>query len=147
MSRGIEEQEKQFILIIQGPQNTQMGIILNRAVRLEEIPITAIERLGEQYVVQYCDRILSLIDLHLVFAGEMRELRNSKSESETLSVVVITKGENYNIGLVVEKLLDVVEETLSVKASANRPGVQCYATVQGQITEILDLEAIVKVRE
>jgi two-component system, chemotaxis family, sensor kinase CheA len=140
----IEEEEKQFILIIQGAQNTRMGIVLDRAVRLEKIPLKAIERLGDRYVVQYRDCILSLIDLHLVFTGEKRELTTLESDDETLSVVVITKDENYSIGLIVEKLIDVVEETLTVKAPANRPGVKCYATVRGQITEILDLEAIAR---
>jgi two-component system, chemotaxis family, sensor kinase CheA len=150
-----QEQQKQFILIIKGPQDTRMGIILNHAIRLEEIPITAIERLGEQYVVQYCGRILSLIDLHLIFTGKIREITKLQSDCvalpaaarETLSVVVVTLNENYTVGLIVDKILDVVEETLTVKASASRSGVQCYATVQGQITEILDLEAIVKIKQ
>lgn len=134
--------EKQFILIAEGPQNTRMGIVLDRAIRLEEIPIKAIEKLGEQYVVQYRDRILSLIDLHLIFAGEKRELTKLKNNEESLAVIVVTLDENQSIGLVIEKFLDVVEETLIVKAAASRPGVKCYATVQGQVTEILDLEAI-----
>jgi two-component system, chemotaxis family, sensor kinase CheA len=139
---AIEEQEKQFILIAEGPQNTRMGIVLDRAVRLEEIPLKTIERLGEQYVVQYRDRILALIDLHLIFAGEKRELTKLKNNEESLAVIVVTLDENQSIGLVIEKFLDVVEETLIVKAAASRPGVKCYATVQGQVTEILDLEAI-----
>ncbi|MGL5943669.1 MAG: chemotaxis protein CheW [Waterburya sp.] len=134
--------EKQFILIAEGPQNTRMGIVLDRAIRLEEIPIKTIEKLGEQYVVQYRDRILSLIDLHLIFAGEKRELTKLKSNEESLAVIVVTLDENQSIGLVIEKFLDVVEETLIIKAAASRPGVKCYATVQGQVTEILDLEAI-----
>jgi two-component system, chemotaxis family, sensor kinase CheA len=143
---AIEEQEKQFILIAEGPQNTRMGIVLDRAVRLEEIPIEAIEKLGEQYVVQYRDRILSLIDLHLIFAGEIRELTNLKNNQESLAVIVVTLNDNHSIGLIIEKFLDVVEETLTIKAPASRPGIKCYATVQGQVTEILDLEAIAEIK-
>jgi two-component system chemotaxis sensor kinase CheA len=139
--------EKQFILIAEGLQNTRMGIVLDRAVRLEEIPIKAIEKLGEQYVVQYRERILALIDLHLVFAGEIRELTNLKNNEESLAVIVVTLDENQSISLVIEKFLDVVEETLVIKAAASRPGVKCYATVQGQVTEILDLEAIAEISQ
>jgi two-component system chemotaxis sensor kinase CheA len=139
--------EKQFILIAEGPQNTRMGIVLDRAVRLEEIPIKAIEKLGEQYVVQYRDRILTLIDLHLVFAGEIRELTNLKNNEESLAIIVVTLNDNHSIGLVIEKFLDVVEETLTVKAAASRLGVKCYATVQGQVTEILDLDAIAEISQ
>jgi two-component system chemotaxis sensor kinase CheA len=139
--------EKQFILIAEGLQNTRMGIVLDRAVRLEEIPIKAIEKLGEQYVVQYRDRILTLIDLYLIFVGEKRELTKLKNNEESLAVIVVTLDENQSIGLVIEKFLDVVEETLVIKAAASRPGVKCYATVQGQVTEILDLEAIAEISQ
>lgn len=80
--------------------------------------------------------------MHLIFAGEKRELTKLKSNEESLSVIVVAFDENHSIGLVIEKFLDVVEETLIIKAAASRPGVMCYATVQGQVTEILDLEAI-----
>jgi two-component system chemotaxis sensor kinase CheA len=124
-----------------------MGIVLDRAIRLEEIPIKAIEKLGEQYVVQYRDRILALIDLHLIFAGEKRELIKLKNNEESLAVIVVTLDENQSIGLVIEKFLDVVEETLIIKAAASRPGVKCYATVKGQVTEILDLDAIAEISQ
>jgi len=137
-------EEQQLILIVEGPDKTRMGIPLNYAARLEKITLTAIEQLGEEYLVQYRDRILSLIDLHRIFAGRQRQLTQLNDGQETLWVVVINVDADYSIGLVVDQILDIVEHPLTIKRTASRPGVKYYATVQGLVTEILDIDAIVQ---
>ncbi|HEY9624707.1 MAG TPA: chemotaxis protein CheA [Crinalium sp.] len=136
----VEESDRPLILIVLGPQNSRLGICLTHATRLDMISRDRIEQVGGQYVMQYRDRIVSLIDLEVVFSGTARPLSEF---ADIVAVVVIAFDENHTIGLVVHQILDIVEESLSVTGAANRPGMQCYATVQGQITEILDLNAIV----
>jgi two-component system, chemotaxis family, sensor kinase CheA len=135
---------KQLILMVEGPDKTRMGIPLKYAARLEKIPPTAIEQLGEQYLVQYRDRILSLIDLYPLFTGRKRQLTQQREQEETLWVVALDVNADCSVGLVVEKILDIVEDALTVKRTASRFGVKYYATVEGLITEILDIDAIVK---
>jgi two-component system, chemotaxis family, sensor kinase CheA len=136
----IELSDRQLILIVTGPQNLRMGIRLTHATRLEMVPSARIDQVGDQYLMQYRDRIVSLIDLQTVFSGTAYPLAEFE---EFVSIVVITLDHEHTIGLIVHQILDIVEEAIAVTGSANRPGVQCYATVQGQITEILDLNAIV----
>ncbi len=136
----VELTERQLILMVLGPQNLRMGILLTHTTRLEMIPRTMIDQVGDLYLMKYGDRIVSLIDLQKVFTGTPHPLDEFK---EFISIVVITLNDDHTVGLIVEQILDIVEESLSVTGLANRPGVQCYATVQGQITEILDLNAIV----
>ncbi|HTL90335.1 MAG TPA: chemotaxis protein CheA [Leptolyngbya sp.] len=136
----IEPSDRQLILLVLGQQNSRFGIILAQATRLEMIPSTTIEQVGEQYLMQHHDRIVSLIDLQTVFTGNTRALSEFE---ETLSIVVITLDHDRTVGLIVHQILDIVEESLTITGTANRPGVQYYAAVQGQITEILDLDAIV----
>lgn len=136
----VEANDRQLILIILGPQNSRMGIPLTQSTRLEMLPSAQIEQVGQQYLMQYRDRIVSLIDLQSVFTGETCALHEFE---EVIPIVVITLNENRTIGLIVQKILDIAEEALTVVGAANRAGSQCYATVQGQITEILDLDAIV----
>ncbi|NJR63287.1 MAG: chemotaxis protein CheA [Cyanobacteria bacterium CRU_2_1] len=135
-----DQRDRQLILIVLGPQNSRLGICLTHATRLEMISSEKIEQIGAQPVMQYRDRIVSLIDLETVFTGISRPL----SEFEAVvSVVVIALDEHATVGLIVHQMLDIVEDSLTVTGAASRPGVQCYATVQGQITEILDLQALV----
>ncbi len=140
-----ESNDRQLILTILGPQNSRMGIVLTQATRLETVPTAAIEQVGEQYLMQYRDSIVTLIDLQAVFTGTPRPLAEFE---ETIEIVVVTldssetNGVDRKIGLIVQQILDVVEESITVTGAANRPGVQYYATVQNQITEILDLKAL-----
>ena len=48
------------------------------------------------------------------------------------------------VGLVVRRILDVVEETIAARAPASRPGVLFTAVIQGRVTEFLDIEAIIR---
>ncbi len=133
--------DRQLILIMLGPQNVRMGILLTHATRLEILPSTVIERVGDQYLMQYRDRIVSLIDLQAVCTGMV----SSPAEfAEFVSIVIITLDGDRTVGLIVHQILDIVEEAITVTGAATRPGVTCYATVQGHITEMLDLNAIVE---
>lgn len=136
----VSQDDRQLILIVHGPQKSRMGICLTHATRLEMIPGERIETIGDQYLMQYRDRIVSLIDLEVVLTRTHRPL---PALEEVVPVVVITLDEHFTIGLMVHQILDIAEETLTITGAANRPGIQCYATVQGQITEILDLPAII----
>jgi two-component system, chemotaxis family, sensor kinase CheA len=135
-----QEQNRQLILIFLGPHNTRMGIVLSQATRLETLPKTQIEQVGQQYLMQYRDRIVSLIDLQSVFGAERRPLEQF---DESLSVVVMTLDNDRHVGLIVNQILDIVEDSLTRTNVSDQLGVQCYTTLQGQITEILNLREMI----
>lgn len=142
---AIEEdaQECQLVLLVKASQGSPMGILMTQATRLESIPINKIEQVGEQFLMQYRDLIVSLIDLPALLSGVPRLAQLNQELDDHLWVVVITL-EDRTIGLIVDAIVDIVEASLGVTSLANRPGVQYYATVKGQITEILDLREIVE---
>lgn len=136
---------RQLVLLVQAAQGSPLGILMNRATRLETIPISQIERVGDRYLMQYRDRIVALIDLSALLSNTPRSLDRLNAElNDPLSIVVITLDDERTVGLVVDAIVDIVEESLGVTSAANRPGVQYYTTVKGQITEILDLMEIVE---
>jgi hypothetical protein len=61
--------------------------------------------------------------------------------SETVQVVVFA-GKGRRVGLVVERILDIAEETLVARSPARRSGVLFTAVIQGRVTEFLDVEGI-----
>ncbi|MBI4783092.1 MAG: chemotaxis protein CheA [Oscillatoriophycideae cyanobacterium NC_groundwater_1537_Pr4_S-0.65um_50_18] len=128
---------QQLILLIEGPQRSRMGIPMLAAVRLETFLSSNLERVGNQDLVRYRDQILPLIDLQQVFGG-------SVPEREELSVVVVALSASHNVGIIVDRILDIVEDSLSFKGAATRPGVSFCASIQDQVTEILDIDAIVE---
>jgi two-component system, chemotaxis family, sensor kinase CheA len=126
-----------LVLLVEGPQHARMGLPMLAAVRLETFAASNIERVGNQALVRYLDHILPLIDLYQVFGGRM-------PDQEDLSVVVVTLSARSHVGIIVDRILDIVEDALGLKGAATRPGISFCASIQGQVTEILDIEAIVK---
>jgi two-component system chemotaxis sensor kinase CheA len=122
--------------------------------RLEEFPRSALERVGPQQVVQYRNEILPLIDVSRALRQRRSNSRNRKFNSERRASrlpaargndnvqVVVYAGNGRRVGLVVDRILDIAEEALVSRSSANRPGVLCSAVIQGRVTEFLDVEGI-----
>lgn len=132
-----ETLDRQLILLVEGPEKARMSIPMLSAVRLETFPLSAIERVGNQALVKYHDRILPLIDLYQVFGG-------SVPDREELAVVVVALSASSSVGIIVERIVDIVEDALSFKGAATRPGVRFCASIQDQVTEMLDIDAIVE---
>jgi two-component system chemotaxis sensor kinase CheA len=131
-----------------------MAIPLHLVARLEEFPRSVLEHAGTQDVVQYRDEILPLVHVSRVLRRRHRAGRNGKAAKpraegaetaadDTVQVVVYA-GKGRRVGLVVGRILDIVEETLGARSPANRPGVLFTAVVQRQVTEFLDIEGIIR---
>ncbi|MBD2526415.1 chemotaxis protein CheA [Nostoc sp. FACHB-133] len=139
---------RQTILLFEGPEGARMGIPLTIAFRLEEILCSAVEKVGNQDVVQSYGKILPLIDLNKVFSqsyeNDLRD-RTKATVAETLQIVIVSPSLELSVGLVVERILDIIEEPLTITGVSSRPGVLLCAVFQGQITEILDIEAVIRI--
>lgn len=102
-------------------------------------------------MVQYRGEILPLM-----FLSEMLEERRSQSRraaapaksaiSDRLQGIVYSS-EGKRVGLVVERILDIVEEAVQVKAPASRFGVLFTAVIEGRVTELLDMPALLQAFE
>jgi two-component system, chemotaxis family, sensor kinase CheA len=127
----------QSILLIEGPDQARMGIPMLSALRLETFPAAAQEQIGNQEIVRYRDRILPLIELHPIFGSTV-------PDREELAVVVVTLQSGSDVGIIVDRVLDIVEDSLNFKGAATRPGIRFCANIQNQVTEMLDIDAIVE---
>ncbi|MEA5623594.1 chemotaxis protein CheW [Nostoc sp. UHCC 0251] len=138
--------DRQIILLFEGPQGARMGIPLAIAFRLEEILVSAVEKVGNQDVFQSYGQILPLIDLCKVF-GDRNHFNDEAlaTVAETLQIIIVSPYSELSVGLVVDRILDIVEETVTIKGIPSRPGVLFCAVIQGQITEILDIETVIQI--
>jgi two-component system chemotaxis sensor kinase CheA len=60
-----------------------------------------------------------------------------------VQVVVCARPER-SVGLVVERILDIAEQDNDTRGPASRRGVECLAVIQGQVTEMLDVETLIR---
>ena len=138
--------DRQTILLFEGPQGARMGIPLAIAYRLEEILASAVEKVANQNVFQSYGQILPLIDLYKIFGNRDRFNDEALATvAETLQIIIVSPYSELSVGLVVDRILDIVEEPLSIKGIPSRPGVLFCAVIQGQITEILDIETVIRI--
>ena len=144
------EEPPQQLLLVQGPDARRIAISLANVCRLEEISPTILERVGKQHVIQYREQIVPLIDISYVFGGVTNNgyisqtiADEESAKDEKLRIVVVSlDGEKY-VGLVVERVLDIVEQVIEVKGGATQEGILYCAVIQGQVTEIIDLPSVI----
>ena len=115
-----------------------MAIPLSIVARLEEFPRESVERAGDREVVQYRDKILPLVRLASVLGEDVSEAHDTP-----VQVVVYNVGDR-RFGLVVERILDIVEERYTLQQVEAKLGVQGSAVIQQRVTDILDVPAIIR---
>lgn len=130
--------DKQTLLIFGLGEKGRMAIPLSMVARLEEFKRSDIEKSGDQEVVQYRGEILPLICLSKILLGEA-----TSTEKETLQAIVYTQNDR-SVALVADKILDIVEENITVERGSNRKGTLGTVVVQDLVTDLLDAEAIVR---
>jgi two-component system chemotaxis sensor kinase CheA len=122
----------QRLLVIRAPSGDRSAIPLEAVARLEELRSDSIERSGRDEVVQYRGALLPLVRL----PGDPREDRG-------LLPVVVCADEERLVGIVVGQVEDIVEQELELYGSTH-PGARTgCAVIQGKVTTILDVAAIV----
>ncbi len=120
-------------LLVTAVGERRVAIPLDTVTRLEEFPRERIERAGAREVVQYRGQILPLVRLsHLLGAyGE-------EPEGETVSVVVYSEGPR-SVALVVDRIVDIAENSTTARRDAEEDGLVGTAVIQQRVTELLDV--------
>jgi two-component system chemotaxis sensor kinase CheA len=135
--------ESQKFVLFCGPGESRMALSLNSLARLEEIPVTRIEHSGERLVVQYRGQILPLVRVSDVLPSPARsEYESSDSDIPASVQVLVLNSDGHSFGLVVDRILDIVEQPVAVRAPATRPGILCSTMIADHVTELIDIPAI-----
>jgi two-component system chemotaxis sensor kinase CheA len=154
-------EEKQTFLLFAGPGDCRMAIPLSTLARLEEFPVAQVEMSGSQWVTQYRGQILPLIRLNVVLQEQEREKEKEQEQKEDrrnklrlIQVppspdsgpiqVLVLNHDGRSFGLVVERILDIVEDRADVKSAATRASVLYSVVIGDRVTELLDIPAIVR---
>lgn len=127
---------KQAFLVFSVGGGAPMALPLEQVARLEEFPAANIERAGHHDVVQYRGGIMPLVDLPRLLSG--RDAAHDPRQ------VVVIANQGARVGLVVEHVMDIAHEAIAPMARLVRDGVSGSATVLGRVTELLDVEGVLR---
>jgi two-component system, chemotaxis family, sensor kinase CheA len=139
--------EQNSLLVFSLGNEQRMAVALNCVARLEEIKRSSIERAVGKTVIQYRGSIMPLIYVPEAILGAPPL---GSGGPEKLHVVVYNQGGKL-VGLVVDDILDIVDDEVEVQLRVNQDGqpmsedgIMGSAVIQGQITDILDVPAIMQ---
>jgi two-component system chemotaxis sensor kinase CheA len=139
-ARAADQQERcQTLLLFSLGQGRRLAIPLSLVARLEEIPTATLEHADNEEVVQYRGQIMPLIRLADLFDAPDTEAR----AGEVMQVVVYTH-QGRSVGLVVGRILDIVETIVEVQRTGRRPGLLGSAIIQQHITDLVDVQEIIR---
>ncbi len=134
---GIEQQR---LLLFRAGSFERLAVPLSLVARLEEFPQSSIEHAGGCQVVQYRNRILPLVPLRAVLEPGAPDHGQT---TDPVQVIVFNDGDR-NVGLVVDQILDVAEEAVTVRQKTGRNGLLGSAVVGKRVADFLDLNHVIR---
>jgi two-component system chemotaxis sensor kinase CheA len=137
---------RETFLLFAGPGDSRMAIPLSAVARLEEFPVAQVEMSGSQWVTQYRGKIMPLIRLKAVLerGNELPMLPAPPALDLGPIQVLVLNHDGHCFGLVVERILDIVEDRADVRSAANRAAVLYSVVIGNRVTELLDIPAILR---
>jgi two-component system chemotaxis sensor kinase CheA len=131
--------EQQRLLLFRSGSFDRLAVPLSLVARLEEFPRSVIEHAGGFEVVQYRNRILPLVPLGTVLAPGSPDQNRA---ADPVQVIVFNDGDR-SLGVVVDQILDVVEDIVTVRQKSTRHGLLGSGVVAKRVTDFVDLNQVI----
>lgn len=131
-------QARQMMLLFRSGKFPRLVLPLALVARLEEIAAERVEYAGGAPVVRYREAILPLISLAKLLDPVAAA---SEMNAEILQVIVFSESGQY-VGMVVDEILDIVDDHVSVKRAGSVFGLLGSGVVGGKVTDFVDLAAL-----
>jgi two-component system chemotaxis sensor kinase CheA len=123
-----EAAERSSLLLFKCGAGANKAVPLSLVTRLEEFPVTKIEFAANGCLVQYRGALLPLVP-----ASDTLEI----GAIDPRPVIVFSDG-HRSMGLMVDRILDIVEAAVKIETTGGRPGILGAAIIDGQATEVID---------
>ncbi|MEO8201877.1 MAG: chemotaxis protein CheA [Gemmatimonadota bacterium] len=136
----VTPRQRSHRLLIAGlDERHRIAFSLDHVTRLEEFAESAIEWSDGREVVQYGGRILPLLRL-----ADVLGLGSVPPRQLGMMTVAVYRDPAQEVGLVVNRIVDIVEEVVAIQPSRSRPGIVGSTVIQQQVTDVLDLRTIIQ---
>jgi two-component system, chemotaxis family, sensor kinase CheA len=120
---------KVSLLVFRAGSPQPKAVPLSLVTRLEEIDCRTIELSNGRHMVQYRGQLMPLV----------RVSDEVSIKREGAQPLLVFSDGGRSMGLVVDEIVDIVEDSLEIEVGSDRPGALGSAVVRGQATEILDV--------
>ncbi|MGA3040064.1 MAG: hybrid sensor histidine kinase/response regulator, partial [Bryobacteraceae bacterium] len=132
--------DRQTFLLVRAGAFERLAVPLSLVARLEEISLAKIEHAGGKRVVQYRGRILPLASLAPLLDPAAADTAGLQDPAQ----VVVFNNKERSIGILVDQILDIVEDHVTIRQATARQGLLGSAVVGKKVTDLLDLHAVIE---
>jgi two-component system chemotaxis sensor kinase CheA len=117
------------LLVFRAGSPEPKAVPLSLVTRLEEIDCRKIELSNGRHMVQYRGQLMPLV----------RVSDDISLKREGAQPLLVFSDAGRSMGLVVDEIIDIVEDSLDIGVGSDRPGVLGSAVIRGRATEIMDV--------
>jgi two-component system chemotaxis sensor kinase CheA len=128
----------QTLLLFRVGKFFRLALPLSLVARLEEVPSSSTEYAGGSLVLHYRDTIMPLISLNALLDAGAPDIPENNPR---LQVIVFQERGGY-VGMIVDEILDIVQETVDIKSTATTFGLLGSGVVNGRVTDFVDVDAL-----
>jgi len=122
-------EEKTSLLIFKAGDDTPKAVPLSLIARLEELDVSCVESSNGRDVIQYRGQLMPLVRM-----SDTHQLR-----TEGRQQMLVFADETRTMGLAVDSIVDIVEDSLKIELTSDITGVAGTAVIAGRATEIIDV--------
>jgi two-component system, chemotaxis family, sensor kinase CheA len=134
---------RQNYLVFRAGSFERLAVPLSLVARLEEFPLDRIEHAGGRLVIQYRGQILHLVQLSALLD---RRAPETTALQDPVQVVVFSDRDRV-LGLIVDQVVDIIDEAITVRQKTEREGLAGSAVVGRKVTDFLDLVSVIRSAE
>ncbi|MFL6828274.1 MAG: chemotaxis protein CheW, partial [Bradyrhizobium sp.] len=116
------------LLVFRAGSAQPKAVPLGLVTRLEEIATDKIELSNGRHMVQYRDQLMPLVQMEGVSV-----------QTSGAQPILVFADEGRSMGLVVDEIIDIVEEKLTIEVTGEQDGILGSAVIKGQATEVIDV--------
>ena len=127
-ARDARSSDMTTLLVFRAGGGAPKAVPLSLVARLEEVDLSKVEYSHGRPMVQYREKLMPLIPI---------EADLKLAESGNRPVLVFTDGD-HSMGLLVDEIVDIVEDHMTVELTSDRRGFMGSAIIAGKATDLLD---------
>ncbi len=124
------------LLVVDLGRDHRAALPLSDVDRLEELPAELIDTSAEGPVARHGGAVLPLVRL-----SELLGIEPSQTDRRSIDVVVTARG-GRRLGLVVDRIVDIVDEPLGARTGGSTFGVSGTVILRDRVTDVIDLSVL-----
>ena len=121
--------KKTALLLFQVGNQAPKAVPLSLVARLENVDMKSVEYSSGKMMVQYRGTLMPLIPFD----------SSVKIDTEDDKPVLVFAEQGQSMGLIVDKIVDIMEERVDVQLASNQSGLLGSAIINGKATDVVDV--------